>query len=113
MYYISYKDLMKIFLIFLIKNKIYNRFKEGFNLGIDFDKISFSHYLSENRQSIELLKSLILYAFDWQEENKHYKDYIRWSEYSCKWEKIVKANFKRNCTSIDKYCFRYRKKYAC
>lgn len=113
MYYLSYKDLMKIFLIFLIKNKIYNRFKEGFNLAIDFDKISFSHYLSENSRSIVLLKSLILYAFDWQEENKHYKDYIRWSEYSCKWEKIVKENFKRSCTNIDKYCFRYRKKYAC
>lgn len=113
MYLLSYKDVETIFLIFLIKNNIYNRFKEGFNLTIDFDKISFSHYLSENRRNIELLKSLILYAFDWQEENKHYKDFIRWSLYHNKWNKIVKTNFKRSCTNIDRYCFRYRKKYAC
>jgi hypothetical protein len=105
MYYLSYKDTETIFIVFLIKNKIYDRFKEGFSLAIDFDKISFSHYLSENIQSIDLLKLLILYAFDWQQENKHYKDYICWSKYNCKWEQIVKANFKRSCTDIDKYCF--------
>ena len=112
MHYISYKDTETIFLVFLIKNKIYDRFKEGLNLTIDFNKISFSHYLSENVRNIELLKSLIPFAFYWQQENKHYKDCIRWLEYNCKWEKIVKAHFKRSCTDIDKYCFRYRKKYA-
>lgn len=103
---LSYKDVEIIFLIFLIKNNIYNRFKEGFNLKIDFSEINFSHYLSEHIRNIELLKSLILYAFDWQEENKHYKDFIRWSSYHNKWYKIVIANFKRSCTDIDKYCFR-------
>lgn len=110
MYYLSYKDVEEIFLIFLIKNKIYNRFKEGFNLTIDFDKISFSHYLSENRRNIELLKNLILYAFDWQEENKHYKEHIRWSLHHNKWLKIVKTNFKRSHADIDKYCFYFLEK---
>ena len=110
MYYLSYKDVEMVFLIFLIKNNIYNRFKEGFNLTIDFDKISFSHYLSENRRNIELLKSLILYAFDWQEENKHYKDFIRWSLYHNKWHKIVGTNFKRSHVDIDKYCFYFLEK---
>ena len=110
MHYLSYKDVETIFLIFLIKNNIYNRFKEGFNLTIDFDKISFSHYLSENIGNIELLKSLILYAFDWQEENKHYKDFIRWSLYHNKWYKIVVTNFKKSHAYIDKYCFYFLEK---
>jgi len=105
MYYLSYKDTETIFIVFLIKNKIYDRFKEGFNLTIDADKISFSQYLSENIRNMNLLKSLIRCAFVWDYENKHYKDYIRWSLYHDKWYKIVKANFKRSCTDIDKYCF--------
>ena len=105
MYYLSYKDVEMVFLIFLIKNNIYNRFKEGFNLTIDFDKISFSHYLSENIRNMNLLKSLILYAFEWQQENKHYKNFIRWSLYHNKWYEIVTTNFKRSHADIDKYCF--------
>lgn len=84
-----YSDMKMIFSIFLIKNKIYDRFKKSFQLPLRRTEISFEQYLCNHALNVDLLKSLMFNAFVWEYENRLYKEYIYWSSYNDKWCKIV------------------------
>jgi hypothetical protein len=84
-----YGDTKMIFSIFLIKNKIYNRFKKSFQLPLHRTEISFEQYLYNHTLNVHLLKTLMFQAFVWEYENRFYKKYINWSLYNDKWNKIV------------------------
>lgn len=84
-----YGDTKMIFSIFLIKNKIYDRFKKSFQLPLRRTEISFEQYLYNHMLNVDLLKTLMFQAFVWEYENRFYKKYIYWSSYDDKWHKIV------------------------
>lgn len=84
-----YGDTKMIFSIFLIKNKIYDRFKKSFQLPLRRTEISFEQFLYNNTLNVDLLKTLMFRAFVWEYENRFYKKYIYWSSHHDKWFKIV------------------------
>jgi hypothetical protein len=88
-----YNDMKMIFSIFLIKNKIYDRFKKSFQLPLHRTEISFEQYLYNHTLNVDLLKTLMFQAFVWEYENGFYKKYIHWSSYHDKWYKIVPLYF--------------------